>query len=179
MNLDQLEVWRLARDFAVTIYKRVVPLLPAGEKYNLANQLKRAAASIPANLAEGHGRFYFQDNVRFCYIALGSLTEVQSHLALAKELGFISPELYAAITGEAEAVARSINGWIAYLKKAKIGANEPGAPYAARESQAPYFIEDLADDLTEDPTEGFTDDLTKGFIKGPTEDLTNETDPNH
>lgn len=130
----------------MTIYKKVVPLLPAGEKYNLADQLKRAAASIPANLAEGHGRFYFQDNVRFCYIARGSLTEVQSHLSLARELGLISPELYAAVTDDADAVARSINGWIAYLKKAKIGANEPGANHLVREVQAPYFIEDLPND---------------------------------
>lgn len=60
MNLDQLEVWKLAQEFAVTIYKKVVPLLPSSEKYNLADQLKRAAASVPANLAEGHGRFYYQ-----------------------------------------------------------------------------------------------------------------------
>jgi four helix bundle protein len=145
MNLDQLEVWRLARDFAVMIYKRVVPSLPASEKYNLADQLKRAAASIPANIAEGHGRFYFQDNVRFCYIARGSLTEVQSHLSLAKELGFISPEIYAATTREAESVAKAINSWIAYLKKAKTGINEPGANHTIHEYQAPYLIENTTE----------------------------------
>jgi four helix bundle protein len=142
MNIDQLEVWRLARDFAVTIYKKVVPLLPASEKYNLADQLKRAASSVPANIAEGHGRFYFQDNVRFCYIARGSLTEVQSHLSLAKELGFVTPEVYTNMTREAETVARSINGWITYLKKAKAGMNEPGANHVLRELQAPYLVED-------------------------------------
>ncbi len=142
MNLDQLEVWRLARDFAVMIYKKAVPLLPASEKYNLADQLKRAASSVPANIAEGHGRFYFQDNVRFCYIARGSLTEVQSHLSLAKELGFITPEVYTSMTREAETVARSINGWIAYLKKAKTGMNEPGANHVIHELQAPYLVED-------------------------------------
>jgi len=145
MNLDQLEVWRLARDFAVMIYKKVIPPLPVSEKYNLADQLKRAAASIPANIAEGHGRFYFQDNVRFCYIARGSLTEVQSHLSLAKELGFISPEIHAAATREAEAVARAINSWIAYLKKAKVGINEPGANHAVHESQALYLRENIAE----------------------------------
>jgi four helix bundle protein len=145
MNLDQLEVWRLARDFAVLVYKKIVPLLPASEKYNLADQLKRAVASIPANIAEGHGRFYFQDNVRFCYIARGSLTEVQSHLSLAKELGFISPEIYAAATQEAEAVARAINSWIAYLKKAKIGLNEPGANHVVHEPQAPYLTENTTE----------------------------------
>ena len=145
MNLDQLEVWRLARDFAVLIYKKVVPLLPTSEKYNLADQLKRAATSVPANIAEGHGRFYFQDDVRFCYIARGSLTEVQSHLSLAKELGFITPEIYSHATHEAEKVARSINGWIAYLKKAKTGMNEPGANQFVREQQEPYLIENLTE----------------------------------
>ncbi|MEZ0395614.1 MAG: four helix bundle protein [Anaerolineales bacterium] len=146
MNLDQLEVWRLARDFAITVYKKVVPLLPASEKYNLTDQLKRAAASVPANIAEGHGRFYFQDNVRFCYIARGSLTEVQSHLSLAQALGFITPEIYSSITHEAEAVARSINGWIAYLKKAKMGANEPGASHVIHEFQAPYLLDSTTED---------------------------------
>jgi len=141
MNLDQLEVWRLARDLAVTIYKKVVPLLSTSEKYNLSDQLKRAACSVAANIAEGHGRFYFQDNVRSCYIARGSLTEVQSHLALAKEFGFITLEIYTAATHEAEVVARSINGWISYLKKAKIGINEPGANHAVHELQAQYLFD--------------------------------------
>ena len=145
MNLDQLEVWIKARDFAVMIYKKVVPLLPVSEKYNLADQLKRAASSIPANIAEGHGRFYFQENVRFCYIARGSLTEVQSHLALVKELGFINPEIYINATREAESVAKAINSWIAYLKKAKIGANEPGANHSIHEIQSPYTFEDTPD----------------------------------
>jgi four helix bundle protein len=142
MNLDQLDVWRLAKDFAVTIYKKIVPLLPSSEKYNLADQLKRAVASVPANIAEGHGRFYFQDNVRFCYIARGSLTEIQSHLSLAKELGFITPEIYINTTQEADSVARAINSWIAYLKKAKIGLNEPGANHNIHEQRVPYFNED-------------------------------------
>ena len=142
MNLDQLDVWRAARDFAVTIYKKVVPLLPPDEKYNLADQLKRAATSVPANIAEGHGRYYYQDNVRFCYIARGSLTEIQSHLSLAKEVGYITPQLYASTTSDAEAVARAINSWIAYLKKAKTGANEPGSSHIIHEIQAPYLTED-------------------------------------
>jgi four helix bundle protein len=141
MNLDRLDVWTLSRDFAVTIYKKVTPFLPPTEKYNLADQLKRAAVSIPANIAEGHGRYYYQDNVRFCYIARGSLTEIQSHLLLAKELGLISPQVYASATNEAEAVAKAINGWIAYLKKSKIGANEPGSPRVVHEDQPEYNID--------------------------------------
>jgi four helix bundle protein len=145
MNLDQLEVWRKARDFAVMIYKQIAPLLPVSEKYNLVDQLKRAASSIPANIAEGHGRFYFQENVRFCYIARGSLTEVQSHLALAKELGFINYEIYTNATREAEIVAKAINSWIAYLKKAKIGINEPGSNHSIQEAQIAYLVEETSD----------------------------------
>jgi|GEM_PF-3271090 len=87
MNLDQWDVWCAARDFATVIYKKVVLLLPPTKKYNLADQLKRAAVSIPANIAEGHGRYYYQDNVRFCYIARGSLTEIQSPFRWQKNWG--------------------------------------------------------------------------------------------
>ncbi len=90
MNLDQLEVWKRARDFAVLVYKQIIPLLPVSEKYNLTDQLKRAATSVPANIAEGHGRYHYLDNVRFCYMARGSLTEVQSHLSLANSLGLFA-----------------------------------------------------------------------------------------
>jgi four helix bundle protein len=140
MNLDKLDVWCKARDFASTIYTQVIPLLPPTEKYNLADQLRRAAVSVAANIAEGHGRHYYQDNVRFCYIARGSLTEIQSHLFLAKDLGFIPEQVYSSTTSEAESVARAINGWIAYLKKSKIGANEPGSPRTIHEDQPEYTI---------------------------------------
>ena len=85
MNLDKLEVWVRAKDFALVVYKEVVQHMPADEKWNLTQQLKRAAQSIPANIAEGQGRYHFLDNVRFCYFARASLTEVQSHMALAHE----------------------------------------------------------------------------------------------
>ena len=55
MNLDKLEVWVRAKGFALEVYKEVVPHLPSDEKWNLTQQLKRAAQSIPANIAEGDG----------------------------------------------------------------------------------------------------------------------------
>ena len=68
-GLRRLQVWTRAKDFVLKIYKQVLPLLPAEEKWGLGQQLRRASVSIPANIAEGHGRFYYQDNVRFCYAA--------------------------------------------------------------------------------------------------------------
>ena len=142
-DLDKLEIWKKAKDFAVLVYRDVLPSLPNEEKWNLASQLRRAAQSVPANIAEGYGRYYYQDNVRFCYIARGSLTEIQSHLALAHELTFISTNVYERLTLEGESLARMINGYIAYLKRSKRGAREPGADYAVREIPAPYPDNDL------------------------------------
>lgn len=145
MNLDKLEVWVRAKDFALIIYKEVVPHLPADEKWNLTQQLKRAAQSIPANIAEGHGRFHFLDNVRFCYIARGSLTEVQSHITLAHELGYLSDEIYQRISIHAESIGKQLNNYIAYLKRSKQGEKDFPAGYTVREESESYFFEDITD----------------------------------
>jgi len=145
MNLDHLEVWKRARDFAVQVYKEVVPLLPTSEKYNLSDQLKRAATSIPANIAEGHGRYHYLDNVRFCYMARGSLTEVQSHLSLAKSLGYLSDEVYQRITSNAESIAKQLNNYIAYLKRSKQGEKEFPGGYAVRDEPEIYIANEIED----------------------------------
>lgn len=142
MNLDRLEVWVKAKDFAVHLYKEVIPQLPADEKWNLAQQLRRAAQSVPANIAEGHGRYHFLDNVRFCYFARGSLTEIQSHLTLAHDLGFISEETYHHVTSQSESIGRQLNNYIVYLKRSKHGEKEFPAEYTLREESAPYILED-------------------------------------
>ena len=141
MNLDKLEVWMRAKDFALVIYKEVIPQLPASEKYNLADQMRRAASSIPANIAEGHGRYHFLDNVRFCYIARGSLTEVQSHLALAHELGFVSEDIYQRMTVHAESIGKQLNNYIAYLKHSKQGEKEFSTGYTVRDEPELYFLD--------------------------------------
>jgi four helix bundle protein len=140
-GLETLEAWKKSKGFAVKIYKEILPLFPVEEKWNLSQQIRRAVSSIPANIAEGHGRYYYQDNIRFCYIARGSLTEVYSHITLARELGYIPIEKHKEITELTEELIRIINGYIAYLKRSKIGANEPGANQFVREESAPYSIE--------------------------------------
>lgn len=143
-GLEKLDVWCKARDFAVLINKVVLPCLPAEEKYALSQQMRRSSQSIPANITEGHGRFYFQDNVRFCYIARGSLEETLSHIVYANKVGYLPDALYKNLVVDGENLNRLINGYIGFLKKSKQGANEPGASYAIRESSADYNIEDNA-----------------------------------
>lgn len=151
-GLKRLKVWLRAKDFALKVYKQVLPLLPAEEKWNLNQQLRRSSLSISANIAEGHGRFYYQDNVRFCYIARGSLDETLSHLTFALEMKYISAELYKEFESEGEEIDKMLNGYIAFLKKSKQGANEPGANLSVREESVPYFIESLQNDNNTEET---------------------------
>jgi four helix bundle protein len=143
-GLEKLDVWCKARDFAVRVNKEVLSLLPAEEKWSLNQQLRRSSQSIPANIAEGHGRYYFQDNVRFCYIARGSLEETLSHIVYAYKVGYISETLHKSFAVDGEDLNRLINGYIGFLKKSKQGANEPGANYSVREDSSDYTIEDDA-----------------------------------
>ena len=147
-GLKRLQVWVRAKDFALAIYKHVLPLLPTEEKWNLNQQLRRSSLSISVNIAEGYSRFYYQDNVRFCYNARGSLEETLSHLVFAFEGSFITEELYKELEREGEEIDEMLNGYIGYLKKSKKGANEPGANLAIREDAEPYetdFLEHSTD----------------------------------
>jgi len=152
-GLEKLDVWCKARDFAVRINKEVLPLLPSEEKWTLNQQLRRSSQSIPANIAEGHGRFYFQDNVRFCYIARGSLEETLSHIVYAYKVGYISEIVYRSCAADGENLNRLINGYIGFLKKSKQGANEPGANYSVREEPSDYKIEDHSSPSSESSIE--------------------------
>ena len=138
-GLKRLKVWVRAKNFALMIYHQILPVLPSEEKWNLAQQLRRASISISANIAEGYGRFYYQDNVRFCYLARGSLEETLSHLVFAFEAKYIDDVLYHSLEIEGEEIEKMLNGYIAFLKKSKQGENEPGALIS--ENIPPYFAE--------------------------------------
>jgi len=145
-SLERLKVWKQAKEFSLKIYREALPILPPEEKWGLSQQLRRSAHSIPSNIAEGHGRFYFLDNVRFCYIARGSLEETISHIIFMYELGYIPEKLYLEIRQDGEVLYRLINGYIAYLKRSKQGASEPGALQALHESRDSYDVENFEED---------------------------------
>jgi four helix bundle protein len=139
-GLSRLKVWMRAKDFALLIYKKVRPSLPSEEKWNVGQQLRRASLSISANIAEGYGRFYYQENVRFCYTARGSLEEVPSHLTFAHEMRFVSDEFYKELASEGDEIDKMLNGYISFLKKSKQGSHEPGANYVAGEEAGSYTV---------------------------------------
>jgi len=140
-GLEKLDVWNKAMAFAVRVHKEVLSILPSEEKWSLGQQIRRSAQSIPANIAEGHGRFYYQDNVRFCYIARASLEETLSHIVFARKMEYIPAALFQSVSADGEALNKLINGYINFLKKSKQGANEPGTNYAVRETTPEYTLE--------------------------------------
>ena len=141
-GLEKLKAWQKAREYALSVYRTALKALPAEEKYGLNQQIRRAAQSIPANIAEGYGRYYYQDMIRFCYIARGSLEETVSHLTLAHDLEYLPTPVYRPLMNQASELTRLINGYIAYLKQSRQGEHEPGAPKTAHEEPGDY---DLAD----------------------------------
>jgi len=140
-GLASLTVWKKAIDFAEWIIKEILVLFPAEERYALASQLRRSVQSIPANIAEGYGRFYYQEGVRFCYIARGSLEESRSHLELACRLNYITGDQKRTAEEKIGEILRLLNGFITYLKEKKPGLNEPGS--TIREDAPGYAVNSI------------------------------------
>ena len=149
-GLETLLVWQKSLAFAVEVCKTILPKLPIQEKWSLVDQLRRSAQSIPANIAEGYGRFYFQEGVRFCYIARGSLEETFSHLTLAHKLDYLDNETYKRLNDQIIELRRMISGYIAFLKESKRGASEPGANHIREDSPLYNINTDMPD--SESPT---------------------------
>ena len=140
-KFETLKVWQKAHAFMLDVHKQLVPLLPKEERFDLTDQIRRSSKSVAANIAEGNGRFYYMDNVRFCYNARGSLDESMSHLKAALDLGYCPEEIYNKLRAEAEEIRRLLNGYITWLKTQKIGEKEPGANLHVREISVEYLAD--------------------------------------
>lgn len=144
-GLLKLEAWTKSRDFALEVYRKILPALPSDEKYNLSSQIRRAATSIPANIAEGYGRYYYQSNIQFCFIARGSLEETKSHLIIAHDIGYIDDNTFYQVIEKANNLLMLINGYIAYLRRAKHGENDITFQKMIKEDEVIYNIEEISD----------------------------------
>ena len=123
-GFEDLECYKLALGVVREAYQ-VAQRLPPEEKYNLADQLRRAAVSVTLNIAEGYGRYHYLDSLRFFYIARGSLNEVLS--------AFITCDTVRLLTGElprqrelCHSALRSLNGYIRYVRGQRQGHLEYG-----------------------------------------------------
>ena len=112
-NYKELEVWQKAMELVVYVY-RLSRQFPKDEQFALTNQLRRAALSIPSNIAEGFGRDSHKDFVNFLHVSRGSLFEVGTQLDIASRLGYVSIDEN--LQGLMESVSRMLGALIRKLR---------------------------------------------------------------
>jgi four helix bundle protein len=108
-NYRELIAWQKAMDLVEGVYQ-VTLKFPRHEMYGLSSQLRRAAVSVPSNIAEGQGRRYTKEFIRFLGIAYGSLQEVETQVILAHRLGYMEEAQETQLLEQCTEVAKLING---------------------------------------------------------------------
>ena len=114
-DFRDLKVWTKAHAATLAVY-RATDTFPAVERYGLTSQMRRAASSIAANIAEGCVRSSDADFARFLHIAMGSASELEYFLLLARDLMFLQGDVHERITGEVQEIKRMLTALIARLK---------------------------------------------------------------
>ena len=110
-DFTELEVWQVARKLRKAIFE-ITKTFPGEEKYVLVSQMRRAAVSVTANIAEGYGRFSYQENIQFCRHSRASVYELRDHLSSAVDADCISREKCRELNTDAMSVIRLLNEYI-------------------------------------------------------------------
>ena len=105
----KVDAYNLAKSLAILIYS-LLQRFPDYERYAMSDQIRRAAISVPSNIAEGLGRFSLKERIRFLDIANGSLTEVTCQMEIAHDLGYITDEEYVQVDALASRVSMTLYG---------------------------------------------------------------------
>lgn len=115
-SYQDLDVWKQSRQLVKSIYQ-LSKAFPKEEQFGLINQLRRAAISVPSNIAEGAGRNHKKDSIQFFFIARGSLYEIETQLIIACDLEFISEDQLREILIQVTRCKKFLNGFINYFQK--------------------------------------------------------------
>jgi len=113
-----LDVWNRSMELVIACY-RFTDGFPSREQFGLTSQLRRAASSVPSNIAEGHGRSSTGDYLRHLSIAHGSLMELETQLEIARRLGYLPEEAWQGAAAQAGQVGRMLHGLIRRLKESR------------------------------------------------------------
>ena len=140
-TFEDLEVYQVAREFRKAVY-RVAKRLPEEEKSGLASQIRRAAVSLTNNIAEGHGRFHFLEQIKFMLQACGSLEELLDDLNVCEDEAYLAAQESETLKQEGWRVHKLINGYIRFLRSRTAGDSS-----RVREGSSDY---DLDEDDFED-----------------------------
>jgi four helix bundle protein len=145
-TFEDLEVYQVAREFRKAMYG-LSQRLPDSEKYGLRSQIQRAAVSLTNNIAEGHGRYHYLDQIKFMLQSRGSLEELQDDLNICADQKYSPDARINALKQQGWRVYKLLNGYIRYLREQKAGG--------------PLILHDRAEvGLSEDELESLLDDST-------------------
>lgn len=114
-----LEVWQRAITLSVACYRSTKPF-PFEERFGLTAQIRRAAVSVAANVAEGYGRSHLNEYLRFLSVANGSLLELETHLLIAQQLDYLSPAACRALLVDSGTLGRMLAGLIRSLRRRRV-----------------------------------------------------------
>ena len=123
-NYKELEVWQKAINLTTEVY-RTTHCFPDEEKFGLTAQIRRAAISIAANIAEGWGRGTTKEYIQFLLISRGSLMELETHGIIAMRLGYLSEIDFAMPKSRVQEVGRMLNGLIQSLRSCRVTSRTP------------------------------------------------------
>ena len=118
-TFEDLEVGKACRELRQKIF-RITEGFPTEERYGLSDQLRRAAISATANIAEGYGRYHYQENIQFCRQSRGSLYEILDHLTTSLDEGYISENSFRELKEKVLSSVKLINGYLRMLQKTKV-----------------------------------------------------------
>ena len=117
-SFESLEAWKLARNLSKEI-SMIVKTFPKHEKFSLTDQMVRASRSVSSNIAEGYGRFHYQENLQFCRQARGSLFELKNHIITASDEKYLDQKSYDFLNSMILNNIKVLNGYIKYIKTEK------------------------------------------------------------
>jgi four helix bundle protein len=126
-NYKELKVWQKAYQLCITLYK-ITKGSPKEERYGLISQIRRAAISVPSNIAEGYGRKTTQEYMQSLYIAYGSHCELETQIMLAKDLGYIRTEDFKVLQLGIGEVERMLKALIKSLQNKRLNPPALGIP---------------------------------------------------
>ncbi len=115
-SYKELKVWQKAVDLVTEIY-RVTKQFPREEMYGLVSQMRRAAVSVPSNMAEGWGRGSTKEYIRFLTIARGSLMELETQLIISEKLNYLKAQQLQNLSEQMQEIGKMLNGLITSLSK--------------------------------------------------------------
>jgi four helix bundle protein len=145
-TFEDLEVYKAAREFRKAMY-RVSRCLPDFEKFELASQIRRAGVSLTNNIAEGHGRFHYLDQIKFMLQSRGSLQELLDDLNVCQDESYLATAEVPKLKQQGWGVLRLLNGYLHWLRQRKLGQSlelhENSIPYGESDEELEAWLATL------------------------------------